>query len=205
MSHNALRPSDFTGYFNLVAGYFAAPLDTPHLRIRRLRGADDAQALFTMMQEDDGDYVRFATDSPEMSLDFDVDFVRDQVIPLWEKIGQSRGSVDLYAQVGINGPLIAHMTMWIDDERRTRLSPYILPSYRRSTLAREMYEAVAEHAVAKGLFPAGHIRAEVSIGNERSRAFYEKMGFILTGTSNTPARGLAPEKQHRYVLRRDFI
>ena len=158
----------------------AVETDRGSLRHARLK---DAGAITGFLNADDHDYTthKYKGKFNPNKNPHRVKYIKEKILPHDAKIEPEYGMYNLYGFNRTDGKAICHMTLWFDDQGRTRISPYVLPSFRRIGLGQEFYEAVLSRAVQKGLFPSGEVIAEIEKDNLASQKFYMSLGFNEAG------------------------
>jgi RimJ/RimL family protein N-acetyltransferase len=187
-------------FFERVRRVFNRPIETLRLSIV---SADHigATALLDFANADGRDFYHHASGQTKDE-DFSISYIRNVLVPFFQA-GQNIGNLRLFLQDKENAKLVGSMCVWQDLEGRTRLSPYTLPSLRQRGYTKESYKAVITTCDEASLFGSLHdVRAEVSIRNSVSLAFYKALGFEDCGVINTPMPNLSAEHQERFVLRK---
>lgn len=173
---------DNSALYDKLGQVFRKPIETERLIIHPIRKTD-AYKLAVMFNVEGGDFQmhtygfdHYDADRIPLNARF-ANFLRKSGEEHHRRVGYK----GLFAYSKDSQDFIGRFTLWHDEKRRVRLSPYFLPSARQKGLCAEGYEATLLRAVGAGLFPQGEIVAEVSVNNVASQKFFLAHHFKQTG------------------------
>ena len=139
---------------------------------------------------DNNDSAGLLYSSATQEIHYTEDYIKNDLMPELEKNMVAAGtSFFLHVKMRDTGKSVGFLAIMKDEQDRTRLTYFVLPSLRRRGLASEAYNAALQTLIMHKLISGAALYAETALKNTASQAFLLAQGFHVTGETVTHNHG----------------